>query len=69
MQGLYNKVLVTHNKCQTSSEKILQNFLAQEENLKQLHEILQEDELSIQLIKGLNEKVIKSTIAQAAVSN
>ena len=37
--------------------------------MKQLHERLQEDELSIQLIKGLNEKVIKSMVAQAVVSN
>ena len=32
-------------------------------------ERLQEDELGIQLIKSLNEKVIKGVISQAAVSN
>ena len=65
----YEKVIVTRNKCHTSSAKRLQEFLAHEERLKQLHERLQEDELSIQLIKGLNEKVIKSMVAQVAVSN
>ena len=65
----YKKVLTTHNKCQTSSAKWLQEFPAHEEHLKYLHDRLQEDELSIQLIKGLNEKLIKSLVAQAAVSN
>ena len=37
--------------------------------MKYLHDRLHEDELSIQLIKGLNEKVIKSLVALAAVSN
>ena len=40
-----------------------------EEHLKQLHDRLQKNELSIQLIKGLNEKVIKSMESQAVVSN
>ena len=62
-------MLITHNKCQTSSAKRLQDFPAHEEHLKHLHDRPQEDELSIQLIKGLNEKVIKSMVAQAAVSN
>ena len=43
----YKKVLTTHNKCQTSSAKRLQEFLAHEEHLKHLHVRLQEDELSI----------------------
>ena len=37
--------------------------------MKYLHDRLHEDELSIQLIKGLNEKVIKSLMTQDAVSN
>ena len=48
---LYKKVLTTHNKCQTSSTKWLQEFSAHEEHLK----YQQEDELNIQLVKGLNE--------------
>ena len=65
----YKKVLVTHKKCQTSSTKRLQEFPTHEEHLNHLHDRMQEDELSIQLIKSLNEKVIKGVIAQAAVSN
>ena len=60
---LYNKVLITRNKFQTSSTKRLQEFPTHEEHLKQLHDRLQENELSIQLIKGLNEKVIKSMVS------
>ena len=65
----YKKVLTTHNKCQTSSTKRLQEFPAHEEHLKHLHDRLHDDELGIHLIKSLNEKVIKGVIAQAAVSN
>ena len=65
----YKKVIVIHNKCQTSSAKRLHEFPAHEKHLKQLHDWLQEDELNIQLIKGLNEMVIKSMVAQAVVSN
>ena len=41
------KVLTTHNMCQTSSKKRLYGLPAHEEHLKQLHAILQEDELGI----------------------
>ena len=40
-----------------------------EEHLQQLHARFQEDELSIKLIKNLDERVIKNVIAQVAVSN
>ena len=36
----YKKVLITHNKCQTSSAKRLQEFPAHEEHLKHLHDRL-----------------------------
>ena len=36
----YKKVLTTHNKCQTSSAKRLQEFPAHEEHLKHLHDKL-----------------------------
>ena len=62
-------MITTHNKFQTSSAKRLHEFPTHEEHLNHLHDRLQEDELSIQLIKGLNEKVIKGVVAQAAVSN
>ena len=63
------KVLATHNRFQTSSNKRLDELPAHEEHLKQLHSILQEDELGIQLIKILDERVLKSVIVQESVSN
>ena len=63
------KVLETHKRCQISSKKRLDGLLAHEEHLKQLHDRLQEDELGIQLIKNLDDKVLKSLISQAAVNN
>ena len=63
------KVLTTHNKCQTSSKKRLDEFPAHKEHLKQLHDRLQEDELGIQLIKSLHDKLLKSVIAQATVNS
>ena len=65
----YKRVLTTHNIFQTSITKRLQEFLGQEEHLKYLHDRLQEDELNIQLVKGLNEKVVKILVAQVAVNN
>ena len=62
-------MLINHNKCQTSLAQILQKFPSHEEHLKKLKGKMQEDELSIQLVKKLNAKVIKSFVAQAAVSN
>ena len=63
------KVLETHKRCQTSSNKMLNELLAHESNLKQLHDRLQEDELGIQMIKSLDDKVLKSVITQATVNN
>ena len=37
--------------------------------MKYLHDRLQEDEINIQFINGLDEKVIKNLVAQAVVSN
>ena len=65
MHKIYKKVLTTYNKCQTSSVKILDKLPEHEELLNKLHE----DELGINLIKRLSEKVIKSVISQAAISN
>ena len=50
----YKRVLTTHNRCQNSAAKRLQEFPGQEEHLKYLHDRMQEDELNIQLVKGLN---------------
>ena len=37
--------------------------------MKYLHDILQEDELHIHLVKGMSKKVVKGFLAQDAVSN
>ena len=37
--------------------------------MKYLHDRMQEDEIHIQLVKGLSEKVVKGLVAQATVSN
>ena len=63
------KVLTTHNRCQTSSKRRMYELSPNEEHLQQLHARFQEDELGIQLIKNLDERVIKNVIAQAVVSN
>ena len=55
----YKRVFTTHNRCQTSATKRLQEFLGQEDHLRYLHDRLQEDELNIHLVKGLNKKVVK----------
>ena len=65
----YKRVLTSHNKFQTSKQKRLQEFPDQEDHLKHLHDKLQEDELNIQLVKCLTDKVVKGLVAQAAVSN
>ena len=65
----YIKMLTTHNRCQTSASKRIQEFPDQEGHLKYLQDRLQEDEISIQQIKGITEKVVKNWVAQASVSN
>ena len=63
------KVLTSYNKFHTSSKRRLDELPPHEEHLQQLHVKFQEDELSIQLIKTLDERVIKNVTAQAVVSN
>ena len=62
-------MFITHTKCLTSSAQRLQEFREHEEHLKQLDNKLQEDELNMQLVKGLDAKVVKSLVAQATISN
>ena len=68
-KGVYTKfgrkVLTTYNCCQTSLKKRIYELPEHEEHLKQLHARWQEDELGIQLIKILDEKVLKNVISQA----
>ena len=63
------KVLTTYNRCQTSSKRRLYDLPAHEEYLQHLHTRFQEDELNMQSIKNLDERVLKNVIAQAAVNN
>ena len=44
-------------------------FPGQEESLKYHYDKLQEDELNIQQVKGLNDKLVKILLAPAVVSN
>ena len=44
----YKRMLMAHNRCQTSMEKMIHEFLGHEEHLKYFQDKLQEDELSIQ---------------------
>ena len=37
--------------------------------MKYLHDMMQEDELNIQHVKGINEKVVKRLVEQVAVNN
>ena len=62
-------MLITYNYFQTSAKKRLDGLLEHEEYLKQLQARWQEDELGIQLIKSLDEKVLRIVITQEAVGN
>ena len=59
----YRKVLITYNRCQTSAKKRLDKLSEHEEYLKKLRARWKEDELGIQLITSLDEKVLRIVIA------
>ena len=61
-------MLTTYNHCQTYSKKRIDELPEHKEQLKQLHARWKEDELGIQLIKSLDERVLKNVIYQEAVS-
>ena len=63
------KFLITYNHCQTSATRSLEELPDHEGFLKQLQVRWQEDEQGIQLVKGLDEKVLKTAIAQEVVSS
>ena len=65
----YKRMITTHNRCQTYVEKRIEEFIDREEHLKHLQDRLQEDDLSIQHVKCLNEKVVNNLVAQDIVSN
>ena len=62
-------MLTTYNRCQTFTLKRLEELPMHEEYLKQLQVRWQENELGIQLVKSLDEKVLKTVISQEVVSN
>ena len=62
------RVLLTYNQCQTSATKRLKVLPEHEMFLKQLQEICSEDEQALQQVKELDEKILKTEIAHAAVS-
>ena len=68
MHGVFLEGTGNSQHVLTSSKKRLDELPAHEEHLKQLHDRLQEDELGIHLIKSLDDKVVKSVIAQAAIN-
>ena len=64
----YRRFLLTYNRCQTSAAKRLEVLPEHEMFLKQLQERCNEDEHAIQQFKELDEKILKTEIAHAAVS-
>ena len=64
-----SKVILTYNRCQTAARRRLEELPDHEMFLKQLQEQWQEDEQAIQLVRGLDEKVLKIAIAHEAVSS
>ena len=64
----FRRVLLTSNRCQTSVAKRLEVLPKHEMFWKQLEERCKEDEQAIHQVKELDEKVLKTEIAHAAVS-
>ena len=69
MCRILQKILINYNNCQTTAKRRLEELPDHEGFLKQLQERWQEDEQAIQLVKGLDEKVLKTAIAQPIVSS
>ena len=65
----YGRVLLTCNRCQTSAGRRLEELPKHEIFFKQLQERCNKDEHAIQVVKGLDEKVLKTEIAHAVVSS
>ena len=59
---------MTYNRFQTSTAKILGALAEHEFFLKHLQDRYNEDERAIQQVKELNEKILKTEVAHAAVS-
>ena len=63
------RFLLTYNQCHISASRRLEVLSEHEIFLKQLQERCSEDEHAIQLVKRLDEEVLKTEIAHAAVSS
>ena len=62
------RVLLTYNQCQTSAAKRLEALPEHEVFLKHLQYKRGEDEQSIEWFKELDERILKTEVAHAAVS-
>ena len=62
------RVLSTYNRCQISAKKRLDVLPEHELFLKHLQDRYQEDEQEIQLVKDLDEWILKNAMSHAAVS-
>ena len=63
------RVLLTYNQCHIYASRRLEVLLEHEIFLKQLQEQCNEDEQTIQLVKKVDEEVLKTKIAHAVVSS
>ena len=61
-------MLLTYNRCQTSAAKRLEALPKHEVFLKHLQDKCNDDEQAIQRVKELDERILKTEVALAAVS-
>ena len=64
----WRRVVLAYNRCQTSVAKRLEALPEHEMFLKHLQDRCSEDEQAIQRVKELDEKILKTKVAHAAVS-
>ena len=62
------RVLVTYNRCQVSTEQILDAIPEHELFIEQLQSRYQEDEQKIQQVKDIDEQILKNAVAHVVVS-
>ena len=62
------RVLLTYNRCQTSTAKRLEALPGHEVFLKHLQDKRNEDEQAIQRVRELDETILNTKVAHVAVS-
>ena len=62
------RVLLTYNRCRTFVVKILEALPEHEVFLKHLQDKCSENEQAIQRVKGLDERILKTEVANPVVS-